>query len=238
MTLTFDRDLPVLSPGTHMTFGDSSMRGAGSTIEDNVVEDIPFGRGIWIGGAAGITVRRNVVRTTSLSGIIVSQNVEPGAYPTPPARDIIIRSNAVEGALGPAAPGTGTQSEHGLDRRDYNRTTISLAPPDQHQHRDWRQLHRRLGPRRNLDGEAGGSSITNNFITRWHQRPHLPILGIHPDDWPLVYQDFRQPIAVRYSTGVAANGNDIRAQSSITAPVGFSTPLVVSRPHPAGAPLR
>src|SRR5207253_501211 len=46
--LTLDRDVPTISAGTQMVFGTADLRGAGSSIEDNIVEYVPFGRGIWI----------------------------------------------------------------------------------------------------------------------------------------------------------------------------------------------
>jgi hypothetical protein len=72
--LVFDRDLPSLPPGTGLAFGSASLRGAGSIIEDNTIEEVPFGRGIWISGNIGVSVRRNAVGRTSNGGIVASQD--------------------------------------------------------------------------------------------------------------------------------------------------------------------
>jgi hypothetical protein len=60
--LTFDRDLPPVTAGMGMVYGAPAMRGQGSTIEDNLVEETYGGRGVWVSGAQGLTVQRNVLR--------------------------------------------------------------------------------------------------------------------------------------------------------------------------------
>ncbi len=77
MTLTFNRDLPVLSPGDEMVFAAADLRSAGSSIEDNVVESIAVGRGIYLGGIERVIVQRNVIRGTSNAGIDVSEVTVP-----------------------------------------------------------------------------------------------------------------------------------------------------------------
>jgi hypothetical protein len=107
VSLTFDRDLAALNPGFGMALASPSARGAGSSIEDNVVKDIVFGRGVWIAGVNGVATERNDIGHTSSGGIVVAQDTT--FYPTPPAHDIIVRDNIVHGSLGPMASGTGTQ---------------------------------------------------------------------------------------------------------------------------------
>jgi hypothetical protein len=107
VSLSFDRDLPALGPGFGMALAGASARGSGSSIEDNVVKDIVFGRGVWIGGVNGVAIERNHIGHTSNGGIVVAQDTT--SYPTPPAHDIIVRDNIVHGSLGPMASGTGTQ---------------------------------------------------------------------------------------------------------------------------------
>ena len=98
-SLTFDRDLPALAPGFGMALAGPGARGAGSSIEDNMVKDIVFGRGVWIAGVDGAAVERNDISHTSSGGIVVAQDTT--FYPTPPAHDIIVRDNVVRGSLGP-----------------------------------------------------------------------------------------------------------------------------------------
>ncbi len=70
MTLTFDRDLPSRVQGDEMVFAAADIRGSGSSIEDNLIENVP-GR-IYLGGLENVIVQRNVIRGASNSGINVS----------------------------------------------------------------------------------------------------------------------------------------------------------------------
>jgi hypothetical protein len=58
IVLTFDADLPSLQPGYGMVAASPPVRGQASTIEDNLVEDVIAGHGIWINGVVGLTVQR------------------------------------------------------------------------------------------------------------------------------------------------------------------------------------
>lgn len=91
--LTLDRDLPNISAGTQIVFGTADLRGAGSSIEDNIVGEVPGGRGIWISGNQGVTIQRNSIGHTSNGGIVVYQGMTP--FPGPPARDIVIQNNSI-----------------------------------------------------------------------------------------------------------------------------------------------
>ena len=103
--LTFDRDLPPLGEGDGLIPADPSERGAGTMVQNNTVENVWSARGIFLGGVSGVTVQNNFVRETSGGGIVVHQDL--AAYPSGPSSDIRIAQNIVEGAIGPAAMGTG-----------------------------------------------------------------------------------------------------------------------------------
>jgi len=70
------------------------------------VEDIPFGRGVWIGGNQGTTIQKNVVRGTSNGGIVISSDTT--FFPGPGAHDITIANNVLQSNLGPQASGSGS----------------------------------------------------------------------------------------------------------------------------------
>lgn len=128
VTLTFDQPLPALAAGSGMTFASANQRGAGSSIERNRVENILFGRGIWIGGSVGITIQENIVGHTSDGGIVVYQGIIP--YPTPPAHDITIQYNLVDGSLGPMASGSGTQiALGGIQVDSVNKNNAFVSSP-------------------------------------------------------------------------------------------------------------
>jgi hypothetical protein len=50
-----DSGSPVFNGTVALTF-DRGARGARSSIEGNVVADVPFGRGLWVAGAEGVRV--------------------------------------------------------------------------------------------------------------------------------------------------------------------------------------
>jgi hypothetical protein len=224
VSLTFDRDLPTLPTGAGMAFSDREMRGGDSTMEDNIVEDIPFGRGIWIGGSQGILITRNVIRQTSSGGVVISQNTAAAGSPGPPASGVTVRSNALEGNLGPMASGTGTQTslaavilESTATTFRFSSSSVNSAVLVQNNYID------DSGRGGVWFGEANGGTITGNLVTRWYQHPELPIWGIAPDLLPQVQQDITQAIVVRYSTGVTTDGNDTSPRSRFVAPVTFGS---------------
>ncbi len=93
-----------------MAFAGAAQRYQGSTIEDNLVEDTYGGHGVWLPGVQSVTVQRNVVRRTSMSGINLNQETDAAVDLGdigPPAHDTTITDNVLEGDLGPAACGTG-----------------------------------------------------------------------------------------------------------------------------------
>lgn len=225
VVLTLDRDLPALPANATMVFADPEMRGSGSTIEDNVVERIPFGRGIWISGTIGSTVQRNIVRSTSSGGITVSQATS--ADPGPPVRDLTVQSNVLDGNLGPAASGTGTQTSMAALIVSSTSTQARFAPSSVNTNVVIQDNYIADSGRGGIwVGASDGVTLQRNLVTRWYQRPQLPIWGIAPDLRDQVLDDLKQAVALRDSVNVTT-ANDLRAFSTITAPVTLSTPAVV-----------
>jgi hypothetical protein len=214
VTLTFDRDLPTLAAGAGMAVADAAARGAGSTIEDNVVANVPFGRGVWIGGAQGVTIARNRIGHTSNGGVAVTDSTIN--FPTPPAHDIGIRDNVVRGSLGPAASGSGTQIAVGaIMVAPTNNKGQFAATPDTN-----------ISIERNLvvnSGRSGiwvdgidGGSISDNIIDGWDRHPELPFFGVNAQTQTQLLQDFKQPLVVHNSQAVQTNGNVMRQSSGAT----------------------
>jgi hypothetical protein len=104
-TYTFDQQLPTVQSGFGLVFADSVNRGLSSVIANNVVEDVLFARGIFLGGVTGVTVQQNTVSRTNCGGIVLHHDL--AAYPTAANQDILVLSNTVDQAIGPAAVGTG-----------------------------------------------------------------------------------------------------------------------------------
>jgi len=224
--LIFDRDLPTLSPGMGMAYGSASDRGSGSIVEDSMVEDINGGRGIWVQGGQGITIQRNVVRRTSCAGIIVRQDTE--AFPSPPARDITIDSNSVEGV--PSTPCSTGTALAGIQVVSTNNQNFSFSTSAANSNIAVQNNYIADSGRSGIwVGELNGGSIQNNVVIRWNQHPELPLFGIPPQFQNQVLADFPLPIVVHYNTGVTSQNNSTASSSSITAPVSL-TPSSASVP--------
>ena len=212
VTLTFDRDLPTLAPGFGMAFANPDERGTGSSIEDSVVAEVPFGRGIWIAGSDDVTVARNRIGHTSNGGIVVAQDTT--FYPVPPASDIIIEHNTLQGSLGPMASGTGTQIAVGAVIVESTNHVSAFSPLS---------VNKNITIARNKIiesgrsgiwvGELDGGDIRDNVIARWDQHPELPLFGVNAQTRAQLLQDFTQPLVVHDSQNITAQDNDIDADS-------------------------
>jgi hypothetical protein len=201
--LTLDANLPAgLASGFGMTFASDSARGGGSTIEHNVVPETIFGRGIWVGGAAGVTIEGNSIGNTSNGGIVVYQDTK--AFPGPPAHDITIQRNKLNGSLGPMASGSGTQiatgaiivASTGLTFQFFTTTpnsNISIIG------------NKIVNSGRSgiWVGELNGGVIQGNKIKRWDRHPELPVFGVNAQVAAQLMQDFTQPVVVRNSQNVS-----------------------------------
>lgn len=189
VSLTFDRDLAALNPGFGIALATSSARGAGSSIEDNVVKDIVFGRGVWIAGVNGVAI--NHIGHTSNGGIVVAQDTT--FYPTPAAHDIIVSDNIVHGSLGPMASGTGTQIAVGAiiveSTNDKNLFPASAPNTNVSIERNRVVDSGRSGI---WVGELDGGTISDNVINKWDRHPELPLFGVNPQVRAQLRQDFTQ----------------------------------------------
>jgi hypothetical protein len=106
MTLTFDRGLPSLAQGNEMVFAAADMRGSGSSIEDNLIENI--------------MVQRNVIRGASNSGINVSDVTVRVSGGVAPSHGITIQGDSIERVLSPQAA---------RGRPDAQRRSAAIASP-------------------------------------------------------------------------------------------------------------
>jgi hypothetical protein len=205
--LNFDRDLPVIAPGSEMVFSGPATRGAGSSIENNVGAEVPFGRGIWIGGSEGITIAGNTIGHTSNGGIAICGATAP-VYPVPPARDITVRRNLVYGSLGPMASGSGTQIAVGaIIVNLVNNTFRFVTTPENTNVSIEENLIFGSGRSGIWVGELNSGAIRNNAIIGYDEHPELPLFGVSPAEEALLLQDFTKPIVVHYSNNVTVKDN-------------------------------
>jgi hypothetical protein len=208
VALTFDRDLPALGPGFGMVRADPEARGTGSSIEDNTVAEVSFGRGIWIAGSTGVTIARNRIGHSSNGGIVVAQNTT--SYPVPPARDIVVEDNLVDGSLGPMASGTGTQIAVGAIIVEATTSTGRFSPASANANISIVRNRVANSGRSGLwVGELDGGDIRDNVIARWDQHPELPLFGVDAQTRAQLLQDFAQPLVIHNSQNIDVRDNDV-----------------------------
>ena len=230
--LTVDRDLPALAAGDGMVFGSASQRGSGSTIANNTVADIPFGRGIWLSGNRGVTIQQNRISGTSNGGIVLSQDTS--AYPGPPAHDIVVQDNQVSAVLGPMASGTGSHLAF---------AAIIVESTDQNFFFAHGSPNSGITLRRNFVADSGragiwvgqttGGAIESNVIVRWYRHPELPTWGLDPEASGFAAEDFSKAIVLRFSGNVTQTGNSTVADSSLLAAVSVQPGFVNLNRHAA-----
>lgn len=211
VVLTFDRDLPALAAGTQMVYGSAAMRGQGSSIENNTVEDTYGGRGVWISGMRGLLVQGNTIRRASDAGIIVSQSTDTfDAFSSgPPSHDITIRGNVVEAPLGPAVFGAGAQiALAGIQVVSTDNKSFGFAPASANTNISIRDNRITNSGRSAIwIGEVNGGTVQGNITGAHHQNPALPPFGIPPSFVGQVNQDSAEAIVSRYNANVVVQGN-------------------------------
>src|SRR5579872_365606 len=240
VNLTFDRNLPALAPGTIMAFGSPANRGQGSTIEDNLVEDTYGGRGVWLSGAQGVTIQRNVLRRTSNAGIAISSSTESVVDPgdaSPPSHDVTVTDNALEQSLGPQAAGSGLETAlAGVQVVTVSDPYFVFASTPSNTNITIQNNYIADSERSGIwIGELNGGTLQNNLVIRSSQNPTLGgVAGIPTAFQSQVMQDALVPVVIHYSTSVAEIGDMISASSPITAPVTM-TPPSATLPAAAGS---
>lgn len=204
--ITLDQDLPPLQKGFGMIYADPQNRGAGSAIQDNLIEDIFSARGIYLGGVSGVTVQRNIIRRTNGGAIVAHQDV--ASYPVGPNRDLQIVNNTVEHAIGPAAVGTGVVAAIAsifVLSTDLNFNFISGAP----------NTNITIANNYIVNSGRGGIWISNlsggtvegNTILHYNTHPELAAWGLSTDATAQLRQDFTQAVVVKSSDGVNVQNN-------------------------------
>jgi hypothetical protein len=204
--ITLDQDLPALQKGFGMIYGDTQNRGAGSAIQDNLIEDVFSARGIYLGGVSGVMVQRNIIRRTNGGAIVAHEDV--AAYPMGPNRDLQIVNNTVEHAIGPAAVGTGTVAAIAsifVLSTDLNFNFVAGAP----------NTNITIANNYIVNSGRGGIWVSNlsggmvegNTILQYNTHPELAAWGLSPDAAAQLLQDFAQAVIVKSSQGVTVQNN-------------------------------
>lgn len=206
VTLMFDENLPALSSGFGMIFGDPANRGDGSVIENNVVRNVLGARGIYLGGVSGVTVRANLIDHTDCGAIVVHQDLS--SYPVGPAFNINILHNTIRNAIGPEAVGTGAiaaiASIFTLSTdRDFNLISDS---PNANITISGNSIFN-SGRSAIWVGNVNGGLVQNNSALLYNQHPELAYWGVSTAVARQLRQDSTQAVVVRSSTGVTVQAN-------------------------------
>ena len=212
INLTLDHAVNVQA-NFGMTPTDPNLRGSGTVIKNNLVQQETFARGIYPAGVANITVADNMIEATNGSGILIEEDEAlTYGYKTGPSSGITVKNNIIDHAVGYGVPGLQLEVTGGaIDIWAYDKTFNPVQ----------------TSPLSNI-------SVTNNFISN---SPHSGIrmlnvtngqitgntilnYGQAPGDYlfyppgccePLaqIQADFAQPITVGTSTSVTNNSNTI-----------------------------
>jgi hypothetical protein len=233
--LTFDRDLPTLPENAGVVYGTPSMRGEGSTIEDNRVTEIT-GRGIWLAGLRGVAVRRNQLGQSSSAGIVLLQFTRDIGNSGPPGHDLTIESNVLQGNVGPMAQESGTQQAIAaivVGSTNNNNYTFARNPTNSSV--TIRSNYVADSGRAGIwVGQVTNGAVYDNVVVRWFRRPEMLVWGLTRDDESWVRDDFDESIAVRFSGSVELVNNQVGLNSTLSGAVTLS-PDSVKAPRGAAA---
>jgi uncharacterized protein (TIGR03437 family) len=105
ITLTLDHTIP-LQANFGVTPSDPNLRGSGTVISGNLVQEETFARGIYPAGVANITVADNMTEATNGPGILIEQDESlTYDYKTGPSSGITVKNNIVDNPMGFGTPG-------------------------------------------------------------------------------------------------------------------------------------
>lgn len=202
-TYYFDNDLPGLQTGFGIVFAANYNRGSGTVIEKNIVEDILFARGIFLGGVSGVTVQKNTVRRTNCGGIVLHQDLS--AYPSAANQDVVVDSNTVDSAIGPTAVGTGAIAALGsIFVLTTDSSFIPLTTPTATNITITNNYITNSGRTGIWAGNIDGGTIQGNTFGVYNLYPQLALWGVTNAFANQLTQDFIQALVVRASRNVSA----------------------------------
>lgn len=228
VVLTFAADLPTIPANAGVNFADPALRAAQSTIEDNVVEDTPFGHGIFVGGSVQVTVQRNLVKTTRCDGIAIRQTTKQ--FYDAPVHDVTVRDNRLINVLGPGC-GT-TKSLASINVVSIDDLFGFATGPANTNVAVMNNFIADSGRSGIFFGAASGGSVQGNYISRWYTQPTLALWNLDPMWNNQVLADFPLPIAFRNTTGVL----NVNNQTNSGPTPAISLTSVTPSSAPAGSP--
>ena len=99
VTFSFDRDLPTGLAGAAMFGTDDSLSGGKTIIERNTLQDATdccVGFGLY--GLTNSVVRGNYIQRSAMAGMKVENALMPGGFNAPPAANLALSNNVIDGS--------------------------------------------------------------------------------------------------------------------------------------------
>ena len=211
ITLTLDHVINGLQPNFGVTPADPALRGSGTLISGNLVQEENFVRGIYPAGVKNVTVSDNMTESTNGPGILVEQDEALAyGYKTGPSSGIVIKNNIVDNALAWGAASGGVVFAGGainVVAYDQNFQWVSASPLSNISITgNFVTNTIRTGVR--MENVTGGQ-ITGNTILNYATAPtdfvyYVPVCC---ESQAQVEADFTQPVVVAVSTSVTNANN-------------------------------
>jgi uncharacterized protein (TIGR03437 family) len=216
ITLTLDHVINGLQKNFGVTASDPNLRGSGTVIRGNLVQEEVFARGIYPTGVANVTITDNMVHATNQSGILVEQNEGlTYSFKTGPSSGVTIQNNIVDQALGfgmPSNPMLSSTASINVVAYDQNFAWVSTTPFSNISITgNFVTNSIRSGIR--MENVEGGQ-ITGNTVLNYGTDPsdYLWYLPGCCETSAQVQADFKLPVLVTNSSSVTNSNNTTTGQ--------------------------
>ena len=221
IALTLNQSVANLAVGVGMVDADASRHGNGSVIQNNLVQEGVFSRGIWLAGVTGISVHDNFIQRTSKTGIFIQQYASPSFYG--PSSNITIQNNVVDAAISFGSPSIGpivtAASIHSVAENDK----ASQVTTSSHSGITVNGNRVTNSPRTAIRLEnVNGGSIGNNTIQGYGLAPQTNVYLI-PGCCETLAQyeaDFTMPVLTTNTVSIGNSGNSATPDTSTLLAVG------------------
>jgi hypothetical protein len=209
ITLTLDHAVSV-KQNFGVAINDPDLRGSGTLISGNLVDQQTFGRGVYPAGVANVTISNNMLEATDGGGILVEQDEGlPYNYKTGPSSSITIKNNIVDNALGFGVPSYNVLSYAGainIVAYDENFNWVKTASmPNINVTNNF--VTNSVGSGIRVENVNGGS-VTGNLVLNYGLDPTNYLWYLAPGETAAqIESELKQPVVVVNSTGVANSNN-------------------------------
>jgi uncharacterized protein (TIGR03437 family) len=222
MTLTLDQDISPVSKNFAVVYADAAFRGAGLLVENNLIQDPVFARGISVWGLLGGTFQGNLIRNVPWSAINILAKAKVDDWMTGPVANVTIQRNAIEQYSGTFGS-TVVNALAGINvlSTDLNNAYVTTSP---FQNLTMANNFISSGAYSGmLIGNTNGASVTGNLLMNVSNNPtaNAPPGSLAPL--------LKQPIATNNSANVTQSENTIDTTvvpAFVTSGVSFSNEAV------------